>query len=83
MFPVGSDRILIRVKLDPKIFVLRTGTPLLTLQFSGRTRNALNEAGDAVRSSRTIIGMEGILDRDCDNVLVFCAVPPFFHLIIG
>jgi hypothetical protein len=88
MFPVRSDRILIRVKLDPKIFVLRTGTlpphaSGFSFQVSGRTRNALNEAEDVVRSSRTIIGMEGISDRGCDNVLVFCAVSDFFHLLIG
>ena len=34
MFPVGSDRIPIRGKLDPKIFLLRTGALPLPLQLS-------------------------------------------------
>jgi hypothetical protein len=32
---------------------------------------------------RTVIGIEGISDRGCDNVLVFCAIPDFFHFLIG
>jgi hypothetical protein len=37
MFPVGSDRIPIRGKLDPKIFLLRTGAlpSRFSFQFSG------------------------------------------------
>jgi hypothetical protein len=48
---------------------------------SGASRHSL-KGGDGKRCG-PFIGIEVISDRGCDNVLVFSAVPDFFHFLTG